>query len=115
LSAADPQNWDVCSKFWKPPERTYLATRVGTVVTTDPPVGSDVPYSHTLYEHFQTTSCISFFGIQTCHDADFENMLHIDTMMPKTDSYEAHYRFLSPSITASIDSAKVTLKMDVGT
>jgi hypothetical protein len=107
----DPQNWDLCSKFWKPPERTYLAIRSGTTVTTVPPKPSDVAYTHSLYEHFQSTACGSW--LVGCHTADFENMLDITTN-PQTNSYHATYDFVSPSISALMDTTPVVLKHDDG-
>jgi hypothetical protein len=107
----DPQNWDLCSKFWKPPERTYLATRIGSTVTAVSPKPSDVAYAHPLYEHFQSIACGTWpVG---CYTADFQNMLDITTN-PQTNSYHATYDFVSPSISALIDTTPVVLNKDDG-
>jgi hypothetical protein len=111
--ALDPQNWDVCSKFWNPPEHTYLATRSGGVVTMKPAVPSDSAYQHPLYEHFQTTTCTTVLGIPSCHTADFENMLDI-TSAPGSGTYRADYDFVAPPITGSMDGSAVTIKTDDG-
>ncbi len=112
--ALDPQNWDICSRFWTPPPRTYLATRSGSTVTEDPAVPSDEAYHHSFYEHFSSHVCTqSFFFISTCHDADFENMLDI-TSTPTSTGYRAEYRFLAPSVRAAVDNVPVTLTIDDG-
>jgi hypothetical protein len=107
--ALDPQNWDVCSKFWSPPPRTYLATRSGSTITEDPPKPSNVAYQHQLYEHFHSIACQ--FGI--CHEADFENMLDI-TSTPGATSYRAEYALVAPPVRGTIDGVAVTLKVDDG-
>jgi hypothetical protein len=107
----DPQNWDLCSKFWKPPERTYLAIRTGSTWTMVPAKPSDVAYAHPLYEHFQSTACGSWpIG---CYTADFQNMLNITTN-PQANAYHATYVFVSPSISALIDASPVVLNKDDG-
>lgn len=106
----DPQNWDLCSKFWKPPERTYLAIRSGMTVTSVPPRPSNVPYGHTLYEHFHSVACSWFLG---CHTADFENILTI-TSTPQANGYTATYVFVTPSISALINATPVVLDRDDG-
>jgi len=115
--ALDPQNWDVCSPFWAPPPRTYLATRSGSTVTEDPAVPSDEAYHHSFYEHFTSHACTRafflFFFSTSCHDADFENMLDI-TSTPTSTGYRADYRFLAPSVRATVDNLPVTLTIDEG-
>ena len=110
--ALDPQNWDVCSKFWRPPPRTYLATRSGSTVTQDPAKPSDLPYHHAFYEHFRTTSCRKL-PFPSCHTADFENMLDI-TSTPGTTSYRADYLFAAPTIRGTVDNVPVSITIDNG-
>jgi hypothetical protein len=110
--ALDPQHWDVCSKFWRPPPRTYLATRSGSTVTQDPAKPSDLPYHHSFYEHFHTTSCQKL-PFPSCHTADFENMLDI-TSTPGTSSYRADYLFDAPTIRGTVDNVPVSITIDNG-
>lgn len=114
--ALDPQNWDVCSKFWNPPEHTFLAKRVGTQVTPKPAKPSDAPYHHEMYEHFHTITCVPTLWSQSCHTADFENMLDI-TSTPgtgNTQTYKADYVFVAPPIHGTMDGVTVTITKDDG-
>lgn len=70
--AIDPQTWDHCSKFFCPPERTYLAhvDSSGSPVT-DPPLTFGSDYSaRTLYENF---SC----PVKDCANTTFKNILTV--------------------------------------
>ncbi len=70
-SAFDPQRWDECSKFFSPPERTFLAhLDSNNQPVADPalPAGSAIPGRH-LYESFTCN--------QTGCSATFQNMLNI--------------------------------------
>jgi hypothetical protein len=72
--AIDPQTWDHCSKYYCPPEHTYLAHKdsKGNVVT-DPAHGPGGSYcDRTLYERF-------FCPLQDCKNATFENLLNVST------------------------------------
>jgi hypothetical protein len=84
----DPQSWDHCSKFFCPPERTYLAhLGAGNVPVADPalPPGSDYT-KRTLYEHF---SC----PLTDCKNATFENLLNVNaySLSPRRQvTYDKH-------------------------
>lgn len=73
----DPQNWDVCSKFFSPPERTYLAELDGSGnVVAKTPIASGTPYGGVLGKQ-------DLFEFYTCDvgpcDSWFKNMLLITT------------------------------------
>lgn len=110
--ALDPQNWDVCSKFWRPPQRTYLATRSGSTITQDPAKPSDLPYHHQFYEHFHSVACQKF-PFPSCHTADFQNMLDIIST-PGPSGYRADYLFVAPTIKGTIDNLPVSITIDNG-
>jgi hypothetical protein len=78
--ALDPQNWDECSKFFSPPQRTYLAELdANGQVVINTPIAPGTAYGgvlgkQTLFEHY---TC----NVAPC-DAWFKNMLFVTTSWP---------------------------------
>jgi hypothetical protein len=89
--ALDPQKWDQCSKFFKPPENTYLATLQNGLPVPAKVIGAGTAYGTatktTLFEHFEC-------GIVGC-PTWFENMLGVETVRDVTTNgyrrYSAFY------------------------
>lgn len=108
----DPQTWDHCSKFYCPPERTYLAHKSSTgAIVRDPSLPPGSAYSiRTLYEHFVCP-------LQDCKNATFELLLDVATSYnTSSNSYQVLYgrnAFLKGSMTG-IDPSAVGVVVDHG-
>jgi hypothetical protein len=111
--ALDAQNWDQCSKFYCPPERTYLAhlDANGTVVMDPPkPAASEYP-NVTLFELF---TC----PLQDCGYTTFRNLLDVDShLIDSPLHYQVTYgldTYLSGSTVTGLGSTDLDLYYDNG-
>lgn len=115
--ALDPQRWDECSKFWKPPERAYFAvegddgkakkSREGIVQATTLPFGHPFP-SSLLYEHFSCDSSI-------CR-VDFEMILRTKAQRgerPCGDEYFMDYS-KDETVSGMVVDVETTVDVDDG-
>ena len=81
----DPQTWDHCSKFYCPPQNTFLAHKdtSGNIVH-DPGLPYGTAYTlRSVYEHF---SC----PLKDCGNATFDMLLNVTTSSP-TNAYQVLY------------------------
>ena len=108
--ALDPQSWDVCSKFFKPPERTYLAhedTTPEPVIPAGEAYGGTKGTAELLFEWF-TCPDTDPNGNPTGCGAWFKNLLSVSTFWPDQTTlghrdYEVRFsfhKFLGGQVTA---------------
>lgn len=111
--ALDAQSWDNCSKFFCPPERTYLAHLDSS---NNPVMDPALPPASTymglpLFEHF---SC----PLKVCGYTTFENMLNVDSYFtgPPTH-YQVTYglkKYLSGSAAGGLGQQDLEIFIDSG-
>ncbi len=95
-AAMDPQSWDVCSKFFKPPERTYLAKLASGTPVPDSPVDPGTPYGGVLGARhlFEDYTCPpGTGGTFTGCDAHLQNLLLVSSWWdsPSTGGTRTYY------------------------
>ena len=94
--AIDPQSWDNCSKFFCPPERTYLAyLDANNNPVMDPALPPGLNYcGRTLFEWF---TC----SLADCAHTTFQNLLSVSAYYNPATHYQVNYglrRFLKGSV-----------------
>ena len=121
--AMDPQNWDVCSKFFKPPEHTYLAQVANLTPTPEPTIPGGTAYGGVLGERklFEEFTCpkTDSNGKATGCDAKLKNMLLVSTRWDSVTGNRVYFvRYSLPRqggvLSGQVNGVPETLTADQG-